>query len=105
MQKDLKVPLNNEEDAYKAVSCPESQELLSEWVGLLPIRASHSQWTDKVLQKLFNQEAWFRVSYHKKNKPYELGKDHELWEFGILLLRVPPGILDVLGTIIKAERP
>ena len=105
LQRDLKVPFNNEEDAYNAVSCPESQELLSEWVGLLPIRASHSQWADKVLQKLFNQESWFRVSYHNEDKPYELGKDHELWEFGILLLRVPPGILDVLGTIIKAERP
>ncbi len=104
LQGELHVPFNNETDAYNAVASPESQELLAEWIGLLPIRASHSQWADKVMQKLFNQEAWFRVSYHNEDKTYELGKDHEIWEFGILLLRVPPGVLDVLGTMIKSER-
>ncbi len=104
LQGELHVPFNNETDAYNAVASPESQELLAEWIGLLPIRASHSQWADKVLQKLFHQDAWFRVSYHNEDKTYELGKDHELWEFGILLLRVPPGVLDVLGTMIKSER-
>ncbi len=104
LQKELCVPFNNETDAYNAVASPESQELLAEWIGLLPIRASHSQWADKVMQKLFNQEAWFRVSYHNEDKPYQLGKEHELWEFGILLLRVPPGVLDVIGTMIKSER-
>ena len=104
LQKDLHVPFNNETDAYNAVACSESQELLAEWIGLLPVRASHSQWVDKVLQKLFHQDAWFRVTYHNEDKTYELGKNHEVWEFGILLLRVPPGILDVLGTMIKSER-
>ncbi len=104
LQKDLHVPFNNETDAYNAVACSESQELLAEWIGLLPVRASHSQWADKVLQKLFHQDAWFRVTYHNEDKTYELGKNHEVWEFGILLLRVPPGILDVLGTMIKSER-
>ncbi len=104
LQKELKVPFNNETDAYNAVACTESQEMLAEWIGLLPIRASHSQWADKVMQKLFNQDAWFRVSYHNEDRQYQLGKEYEIWEFGILLLRVPPGVLDVIGTMIKSER-